>query len=269
MGINSRHKQILEYLSVHEMLSVTEAVNIFAVSPATVRRDFTEIAASGTVVRFRGGIARKANAPDKLIPFAMRGQWYSAEKRFLAARVHRYIRDCRTLFIDGGSTTTHLGMFLRNPQQNVITNSQPLCSVFSEIFPSGGGPQIRLTGGIFHPESGLLLGRDAENFIAGYHADIAVISARGINAGGIYNHNEPIAAINRQMIAHADRTILIADHSKIGVTALTKVCSLDKIEALFTVATGENQTELAKISSTGIKVFSDCPFENISGEKSR
>lgn len=263
MEINLRQKRIQEYLSAHEMLTVSEAVKIFGVSPATVRRDFAEISSLGAVTRFRGGIARKVNAPDELIPFALRGQWYSAEKRFLAAQVYHYIKNCRTVFIDGGTTTTHLGMFLRDPAQSIITNSHPLCSVFSELFPSGGGPEIRMTGGIFHPESGLMLGSEAERAIAACHADIAVISARGVDANGVYNHNESIAAVNRVMIAHADRTILIADHSKIGVKALTRVCPPEKIEALFTVETGDNHLELNKIRSSGIKVFSDCPFETL------
>ncbi len=262
MGIHSRQKQISEYLSSHEELSVKTAVELFNASPATIRRDFAEIAASGGVLRVRGGICRNLNRFDELVPLALRGSWYSAEKRFLAFQAYQYLKKCRVIFIDGGSTTAHLAMFLRDPKQIIITNSLPLCNMFSEIFPSGGGPEIRMTGGLFHPESGLLLGTDAENSVAGYHADAALISARGVDSCGIYNHNELIAGINRKMIENSDRTLLIADHTKIGVTAMTKVCSLQKIEALFTVATPQNQKHLHAMRNAGVKVFSDCPFEN-------
>lgn len=265
MSVHTRRKQILEYLSSHERVLVSEAVKIFDASPATIRRDFAEISAAGGVTRIRGGICRNLNRFDKLVPLALRGRWYSAEKRFLAAQAYRYIKNARVIFVDGGSTTTHLGMFLRDPEQVVITNSLPLCNMFSEIFPAGGGPEIRMTGGVFHPESGLLLGANAEATVTDYHADIAVISARGVNSGGVYNHNELIAGINRRMIENADRTILIADHTKIGAVAMTRVCSLQKIDAVFTVATPQNQTELGKIREIGCEVFSDCPFENFAG----
>ena len=63
------------------------------------------------------------------------------------------------------------------------------------------------------------------------------------------------------MMEHSDRVILIADHSKIGVTAMNRVCALDKIEALFTLETKENKALLNDIRSAGVKVFSDSPFE--------
>ena len=254
-----RRLRILEYLSRHEFLTVEEAVSLFQASPATIRRDFTEISTGGGVSRFRGGICRKTNIHDNLIPITLREKWYSTEKRHLAWRVYEYLKNEKALFIDGGSTTAHLGIFLRNSQQTIITNSLPLCNIISEIFPSGGGPEIRITGGCFHPESGLFLGSHAESSVAGYHADAVVLSARGVTASGIYNHNEQIAGINLKMIEHSNRAILIADHSKIGMTAMNRVCSLDKIEAVFTLETDENRDQLNEIRSTGIKVFSD-PF---------
>lgn len=256
-----RRKQMLEYLADHDDLSVDEAVKLFEASSATVRRDFTEIAASGSVSRVRGGIRRILNLNDNLLPFSLREKWYSAEKRFLALHVFKYIREAESLFIDGGSTTAHLGMFLKEPKQVVITNSMPLCNILSEIFPSGGGPEIQMTGGRFHPESRLLLGPNAEAGVAQYHADFAILSVRGINAAGLYNHNEQIAGIGRAMIANAKKTVIIADHSKIGASAMHRVCAIDKIDALFTVQTDENRDVLEKIRIAGVKVFGDTPFD--------
>lgn len=261
MSKSSRRREIQEYLSGHDELTVEEAVRLFHASPATIRRDFTEISADGGVNRTRGGIRRRRNAEDDMIPFILRTKWYSAEKRYLAWCVYEYLKNVRTFFVDGGSTTTHLGMFLRNPAQVVITDSLALCNVVAELFPSGGGAEIRMTGGRFHPESGLFLGSHAEAAAAAYHAEATVLSARGITPSGIYNHNELIAGINRRMIENSDRVILIADHSKIGRHAMNKVCSLDRIEALFTVRTPENRQCLDEIRAAGVKVFDDCPFE--------
>ena len=260
MSISARRRRIQEYLSEHEYLSVEEAVELFQASPATIRRDFAEISANGGVQRTRGGICRNSNRSDELIPFTLREKWYSNEKRYLAWRVYEYLKGVRSIFIDGGTTTAHLGIFLRNPEQVIITNSLSLCNIISELFPSGGGPEIRMTGGCFHPESGLFLGPHAEAAAASYHADVTVLSARGITSSGIYNHNELIAGINHRMIEQSDRVILIADHSKIGVTAMNRVCPIEKIEALFTVETEENQAILEEIRSAGVKVFSEPPF---------
>ena len=257
MGIAARRKRIQEYLSEHEMLTVDNAVRLFHASPATIRRDFADIALDGGVARVRGGIRRILNRQDELIPFILREKWYSSEKRCLAWSVHEYLKTAGSIFVDGGTTTAHLGIFLRNPEQVVITNSLSLCNIIAELFPSGGGPEVRITGGRFHPESGLFLGPQAETSVAAYHAEATVLSARGVTPSGIYNHNELIAGINRRMIEHSDRVILVADHSKIGVSAMNRVCSLRQIEALFTVETEENRNVLAEIRAAGVKVFSD------------
>lgn len=261
MSADARRRKILEYLSGRDELTVEEAVERFQASPATIRRDFAEISANGGVRRTRGGIRRFRNEEDGMIPFSLRAKWYSAEKRYLAWRVCEYLKDVRSFFIDGGSTTTHLGMFLRDPEQVVITNSLTICGVISEMFPSGGGAKIMMTGGRFHPESGLFLGPRAEEAAASYHAEVTVLSARGITPSGIYNHNELIAGMNLRMIENSDRVILIADHSKIGRHAMNKVCSLDRIEALFTVRTEENRKCLEEIQAAGVKVFCDYPFD--------
>ena len=261
MSSSSRRQQIQEYLSLHDRLTVDEAVRVFGASPATIRRDFAELAAGGGVGRIRGGILRRRNEKDDMTPVVLRAGWYSAEKRYLAWRVCEYLKGVRSFFVDGGSTTTHLGMFLRDPGQVVITDSLTLCNVIAELFPSGGGAEIRLTGGRFYPESGLFLGSRAEAAVAAYHAEATVLSARGITPYGIYNHNELIAGINLRMIENSDRAVLIADHSKIGRHAMNKVCSLKKIEALFTVRTEENGACLDEIRAAGVKVFCDCPFE--------
>ena len=261
MGIESRRRKIQEYLSDHDELTVEEAVRVFQASPATIRRDFAEISADGGVRRVRGGIRRLRNGRDNMIPFILRSKWYSAEKRYLARHVYEYLKGVHSFFVDGGSTTTHLAMFLRDPEQVVITNSLALCNVIAELFPSGGGAEIRLTGGRFHPESGLFLGSRAEAAAAAYHAEVTVLSARGVTGSGIYNHNELIAGMNLRMIENSDRVVLIADHSKIGRHAMNKVCSLKKIEALFTVETAENRECLDEIRAAGVKVYCDCPFE--------
>lgn len=261
MNISARRRKIQEYLSEHETLTVEEAVRLLRASPATIRRDFLEISADGGAKRIWGGLCRRINDEDNMIPLTLREKWYSAEKRFLAWNVYnQYLKDARCIFVDGGSTTAHLGMFLRDPHQVVITNSVPLCNIMLEMFPSGGGSEIRMTGGRLYPESGLLLGPHAESSISSYHAEVTVLSARGITPTGIFNHNELIAGINLRMIENSERVILIADHSKIGVTAMNKVCSWNKIEALFTAETAENKAILNEIRSIGVKVYCDTPL---------
>lgn len=255
MKKTERQQKIIEYLSCHDTLSLETACKLFQASPASIRRDFAFMAADGSITRFRGGIKPKMLRYDKLQPINLRANWYSEEKRLLAEAVVEYVKDTESMFIDGGSTTAHLGAFLRNPRQIIMTNSVALCTLITKNYPLGGGPIIQLIGGRFYPENELVLGSNAENSISQYRADVAILSVRGIDETGLYNNNEQIAGIARAMIAHARQVIVLADHTKIGVKAMNYVCDIHGVSALFTTESEENKDTLAKIRSMGIKVF--------------
>ncbi len=251
MGKLDRRKELLFYLAEHDVLYIDDAVKLFGASPATLRRDFAELAGSGMVGRTRGGIRRMSDCREQPLPLLLREQWYSDEKRRLAEHAFEHIRTLKSLFIDGGSTTAHLGMLLNDPEQTVVTNSLAFCSMLSRRFPNGGGPRVFLTGGHFYPESGLLLGSNAEHNVERYHADAAVISARGIDYSAVYNNNELVSGIGRAMTANSARTIVIADHSKIGISGMHRVCGLESVSLLITAKTPENAASLNLILSSG------------------
>lgn len=248
-----RQQQFGEYLAAHDYLRVEDAVRRFHASPATVRRDFKAMAAAGLVERVRGGIRRAAMAADGLLPLALREKWFSAEKQRLAQAVAKLLPVGASLFVDGGSTTSHLGLCLPE-RTTVITNSLSLSALLSRRFTAGGGPEVYLTGGLLYLKSGLMLGANAEAAMGQYRADIAIMSVRGIDATGVYNNTEAIAGIERVMIANAKKRIILADHSKIGRTSLCRVCGLERINTLVTTECTENRAALAAIRAAGVEV---------------
>ena len=186
---------------------------------------------------------------EQPLPLQLREQWYIEEKRRLAERAFEQIEKLSSLFIDGGSTTAQLGMLLHAPDQTIVTNSLTLCNTLSMRFPGGGGPRVFLIGGRFYPESGLVLGPNAERNVSRYHADAAILSVRGVDEAALYNNNEMIAGIGRAMISNADQTIVLADHSKIGISGMHRVCPLDAVKLLITSRTKENAAVLNRMAS--------------------
>ena len=246
---------MLEYLTDHEILSVDKAMELFEASPATVRRDFNELAGAGSVKKIHGGIIRTQER-DTLLPFCLREQWYSEEKRMLAEKTMRLIHPGEILFVDGGTTTSHLGMFLPETGNTVITNSLPLCEILTQRFRNKGTSEVLLTGGRLHMTSGLLLGSGAEESLRQYHAETTVLSVRGLDSRALYNDTEIITGVEKAMIARSDRLIVIADHSKIGRRAMAQICTIHKVTYLVTTETTENEAVLAQIRKTGINVIS-------------
>ncbi len=248
-----RRVKILEYLTEHELLTGEEAAVRFDTSPATIRRDFALLDSLHRVQRFHGGIRAVSKPDDRVVSFALRSQWFSEEKRRLAEYAASLIPGGSTVFIDGGTTTVHLGMFLPS-DVTVITNSLPLCNEIRGHWPEGAGPNIILPGGRLTSRDLLLLGPDAEEGVRRYHADIALFSVRAADGDSFYNNNEEVAGIERAMAACSDRSIVLIDHSKIGKTALCRLGDVSMAERLVTTPCREHARILAAIQKKGVKI---------------
>lgn len=253
MKQEERHKQLLSLLNEQGTLSLDDGMRMLGVSPATLRRDFAELAGNGAARRIRGGLMRIPEQ-EAVLPFEQRNQYFAGEKRRIARAAATLVEPGETLFIDGGTTTAHLGFFLDESHQ-IITNSMHLAGVLMRRFPMKGTSNLVLTGGRLHVMSGLLLGAEAEASVARFHADATLLSVRGIDANALYNNNETISGIERAMIANSDRLIVLADHSKIGCSAMSKIGLLRKVHTLVTVETAENASTLSAMEERGIRVL--------------
>ncbi len=247
-----RQDRILESLAGGDYLSVEEAVKIFKSSPATIRRDFLELAESGQVLKVRGGV-RSRKAPSTL-PFSDRAELFSSEKERIAKSAVSMIKAGDVVFIDGGTTTFHMAAFLPDMNIRVITNSLRLASALEDR-KSDAGWEIYLTGGFLYSKSGILLGPNAQSSLAQYHANIAFLSVSGIDGNGIYNNSELVVDMERVMINNSDRTVIMADHSKIGRQGLVKVCGLDRIHTLITDSSKESSESLESIRKGEIEII--------------
>jgi DeoR family transcriptional regulator, aga operon transcriptional repressor len=61
---SSRWRMLLDALSIHKRLSVTEAAELLGVPAATVRRDFEELARQQLATRTHGGVVATTVAYD-------------------------------------------------------------------------------------------------------------------------------------------------------------------------------------------------------------
>src|SRR5258708_1479957 len=110
-----RQRQILELLQGDPELSVEQACERLGASPATVRREFVQLARDGRVEKTWGGIraaAASAAAPVGPPAFAKRLAENTTEKRALAAAAAALLSDGDVVMIDGGTTTYQLCEFI-------------------------------------------------------------------------------------------------------------------------------------------------------------
>ena len=237
-----RQDKIVEYLAENDFLTVEKAIKLFSASPATIRRDFSYLAENNIVTKVHGGI-KKLDSGHTTLPYAIRENRFSSEKAALAKKAVELISPGDVIFIDGGSTTAQTGYFLPDIDLRIISNSLKLANIIEERHPFNSGLEFFMTGGFLYRKSGILLGPKTKESLLQYHADIAFISAAGIAENGISNTNELVVETERAMIENADKVVVIADASKLGQSAMCKVCQLSEIDVLITTRIEDNRLE--------------------------
>ncbi|MFI4876803.1 MAG: DeoR/GlpR family DNA-binding transcription regulator [Blastopirellula sp. JB062] len=249
----NRHDQVLRILAETGVLRVEDAVERLKVSPATIRRDFNQLAEAGLVDRAHGGIRQKHQG--NTLPFAAREIRNAGDKLEIARRACGLISDGDVIFVDGGTTTLQLAYCLPPRRLRIITNSLTLAAAIESRTLERGRWEVFLTGGILFPGSGLLVGPSAQASIIQYHANWALLSASGITEAGIYNDNEHVVESERLMIKNSDRVAVLADSSKFGHHAMRHIVRLEFLNYIVTNAPTTTSQEIAHRMESQLQVL--------------
>ena len=232
MNKNERHERILHLAGERGMIYLDRAAQATGASLPTIRRDFNELAEAGSVERIRGGI--RVSRKEENMPFNLREVQHSTEKARIARNAAKRLRGGDVLFIDGGTTTYHMCFHLPKVPLRIITNSLRLSAYLDDPAHHHPDWEVYLTGGRIQHGSSMLTGPGTVHSLNFYHADWAFLSVGGITTDGLYNTSEAIVETERKMIERSDRSIILADQSKIGKRTMCRVCGIQRIERLIT-----------------------------------
>jgi DeoR/GlpR family transcriptional regulator of sugar metabolism len=87
------------------------------------------------------------------------------------------------------------------------------------------------------------------------HLDLAFLGATGVDLSfGFSVADEPEAVASRALMAAAGKTIVLADHSKIGQATFARLCRLPEVDLLIT-DDGVLPEQLTKLQEAGLKVL--------------
>ena len=221
----SERKQIIADLTrERQFVSVDELCEILAVSPATIRRDLTQLDNVGLISRTHGGAAFIEN--DMIdFPLDIRERDNTNEKKIIAEKALSLIHDGETIFMDSSSTCGFLakqfGIF---KDLRVITNGINIAGILMK-FPA---VETHCTGGRLLPDKQSLVGVDALDFLKRHNAQTCFFSCKGFDAKfGITDSDDEQAAIKSIMIANSEKHILLCDSSKFYRSYFCKICDTD------------------------------------------
>ena len=230
MSIYNRENQYVNLL-VQKPHSVKELSEKLFISEPTVRRDIKILEKRELVVCRRGIVSLKINSPDQRIPLFIRHLEQSEEKRLIARKAARYIKDGYVIMLDASTTAFHLLAYLTTFKNIlVITNGAK-----TALESASMGIKTICTGGELMTESFCYVGTDAESVLKNYNADLAFFSCRGISENNIATDNSILEnAMRKIMIKNSKKSYLLCDSSKIGKVYLNTLCNVKDLEGLIT-----------------------------------
>jgi DeoR family transcriptional regulator of aga operon len=251
-----RSELVLQELLRTGEVSVDRLARYLKVSPATIRRDLTNLERQGLLRRSHGGAVPVEPAlyePFRHVStFSEQEQQRAPEKRRIGLAAAELILDGETVAFGAGTTTTQVARSIRHRKGiTVMTNAINIAMELShrddiKVFVSGGS----LSGAWF-----ALVGATAQQHVSEMFVDKAFIGVDGIHPEhGLTTNYPDQAAVHRALMQQARQRIIVADHRKIGVTATAIIWQPRNIDVFITDRRAADET-IAPFIANGIKVI--------------
>ncbi|MDX2937585.1 DeoR/GlpR family DNA-binding transcription regulator [Streptomyces ipomoeae] len=259
MSRDARWQALLELLVERGRLDVEEAAAELAVSAATIRRDFDQLAEQQMLVRTRGGAV--VHGVSYELPLRYKTARRATEKQRVAKAVADLVAPGEAVGLTGGTTTTEVARALAvrgdlasgsptSPALTVVTNA---LNIAAELAVR---PQFKIvvTGGVARAQSYELVGPLADGVLGQITMDVAVLGVVAFDAThGAAAHDESEATINRLLCERAERVVVAADSSKLGRRAFARICATESVDTLVTDSAAESEA-VRRFEEAGVRV---------------
>jgi DeoR family glycerol-3-phosphate regulon repressor len=225
-----RHAQIIALVRQRGFVTNEDLAQRFQVTVQTIRRDLAQLSEAGHVARFHGGAGLPSSVEN--IDYSKRKVLNLNEKRRIARLVAQHIPSHSSLFINIGTTTEAVARELLNHEDlRFITNNLNVALLLA------GNPHfsVVIAGGTVRNRDGGVVGQSANDMIAQFRVDYAVIGISGIDEDGTlldYDYDEVRAA--QAIVRNARQVFLVADHTKFSRRPMVRAGSITEVSALFT-----------------------------------
>lgn len=225
-----RLDKIVAYLKNHTLVTVEQLVDAVEASPATIRRDLIKLDEQGVISRSHGGVALRRFEPSQ--PTTNEKQLRSpAEKRAIARFAASMVQAGDAVVLDAGTTMLELAKCLTHLPLRVITVDLHIALFLSEFRQI----EVTIVGGRIDDSSQSCIGEFGRKMLRSVYPDIAFMSCNSWSVEkGVTTPTEEKAGLKQEIIANAQRKILLADSSKYGAHSLFNVVPLSRFTDIIT-----------------------------------
>ena len=227
---NLRSPEIIKLANQRSILRVEELAKYFNVSVQTIRKDLNKLCSDGQLERVHGG----AIIPSQIenIEYEQRKNINFSGKKAIGRECAKEIPNDICLFMGiGTSTETAARLLLGHKNLLIVTNNLNIANILKKNIQS----EVVVTGGNLRKSDGALIGQPALETIQNFKFDLAIIGCSALdNEGNMLDFDTQEILVNQSIISQAEKTYLVADHTKFMRRAPIKIASLSTVDCFFT-----------------------------------
>lgn len=249
-----RQEGVVAVLAQRGFARVSELSARFGVSSVTIRHDLAELERRGVARRVRGGATAKSIALAER-PFEEVEMQQRSQKQAIGRVAAAMIRPGEAVLLDVGTTTVELARALVERTDldalTVLTNG---LNVAMALERAADRIDVVVTGGTLRPAQHSLVNPLATSMLDQLQASTVFLGCNGVDpVAGITNVNLPETEVKRAMVRISDRTVVVADSSKIGAVAFAQICTVSEVDVLVTDRAADEAT-LDQLAQRGVEI---------------
>lgn len=228
--IEARQKQILDYLKLHNLVTVEELSDLTKVSTATIRRDLVRLDKAGLIYRVHGSVSLNRFVQQQPSTSEKVTQHHS-EKSRIGVKAASLIKNGDSIVLDAGTTTLEIAKNIKAENVTVITPDLHIGLFLTTM----GRCRVIITGGPVDNKSQSCIGNDCIEMLHKFCPSLIFMACNSFTLeSGITAPTYDKCQVKQAMSQINAKKILTADSSKYGLSSLYKICSLDVFDSIIT-----------------------------------
>lgn len=250
MYATERQQEILTRARLDGRVEVKDLADSLDVTPETVRRDLTTLERRGLLRRVHGGAIPVERLGIEPAVADREGRMAGQKERIAKAALDE-LPDGGAIILDAGTTTIRLAEMLPTDRElTVVTHGLPIAMLLA----SRPTITLHLLGGTVRGRTLAAVGPWAERAMADVYADVAFLGTNGLTVErGLTTPDLAEAGVKRALVGAARRTVVLADHTKVGRSDFAQVAPLAAVDTVITDS--ELEPDLAdEIEAAGPRV---------------
>ncbi|MEY9909318.1 DeoR family fructose operon transcriptional repressor [Catenulispora sp. MAP12-49] len=250
MYAEERQQAILAKARAAGRVDVVGLAEDLSVTTETIRRDLTVLERAGVVRRVHGGaipVERLGFEPG----VAARDAVMTGEKERIAKAALAELPQEGSIIIDAGTTTGRLIEILPVDRELTVVVNAP---AFAAQLATRPNLTVLMLGGRIRGRTMAAVDDWALAPLSQLCVDVAFMATNGVSlARGLTTPDITEAAVKRAMIGAARRTVLLADHGKVGNDCMARFGGLGDVD-LFITDSGLDEETAGEFGGAGVRV---------------